>query len=563
MGRNFTNQFERNNPDYIHAGERPSYYRERGGPGSIDARAGESMPGTGPGTGKTSIPMGRGFGGVNNFWMLQHKDVPAFQNPHAGVNWGLGNSAQEMGARMTQAGNMLLGDGRYVPDTMYTRTMGSMMPPVANQPQGPTPDQMRWAQAFANSQPAANPVAPADQSLAGAAFGNNLIAQTPVTPTNFSRAALIEGAKKSGEFGDIMNAYNRNAAGTGYRMDENGSINPLPKVAGKDDKDGTSPFARDVYGAGAEDIRARRDFARGEAPVSRGTENGVPTLTKLNPYGTASATIGGPSIGVRQGMMPDPLNPGQMMPMRQWAADQSAVQATKYGPDAGQAGENYLSRPAIAGGIASALPPRPSVKAPSATSALAMSPGVNGTIRGLPLDTVPASSHEKHLVNRSGPVYPAPYYPKIDFNSPKALEENSLDVATRSYLGGNKDAFKDHFNKYPSEYSRDLAKEDLIWKKLGNGASSGEAANRVEYGKDREDYIRKYGLPGGFSTEAATRWALMNPYKNKQLGSYSDVNSRLIDEANALHKKNQEKWNPDSRSNMRYAEKRSERTRNA
>lgn len=114
----------------------------------------------------------------------------------------------------------------------------------------------------------------------------------------------------------------------------------------------------------AEEIRARRDFSRGEAPVQRGTENGIPTLTKMNPYGTATATLG-PSTGVRQGIMPDPLT-GQMVPMRQWAADQSAVQATKYGPDSQQAGGNSLSTPAIVGGISAKMAaPRAAIPAPS------------------------------------------------------------------------------------------------------------------------------------------------------------------------------------------------------
>lgn len=303
----------------------------------IDARAGASMPGTGPGTGKTSVPMGRGFGGLNNFYLLQNRNIPAFQNPHSGVPWGLGNSAQEMGARMNQAGNMLLADGRYVPDTMYTRTMGSMGPQqnAAIQPQGPNPDQMRWAQAFANDRkPTATPSAP-DQSLGGAAFGNTLTpTATAGAPSNFSRAALIEGAKKSGEFTDIMNAYNRNAQGTGYRMDKNGNINPLSKSA---DDQGTSPFAREVYGPGAQDIAARRDFARGEAPVQKFDPMAGPNademnpqpmqFSKMNPYGSATATSA-PSKG---GMMRHEIT-GKMVPMSPYLAEKRAIQDTKNKP---------------------------------------------------------------------------------------------------------------------------------------------------------------------------------------------------------------------------------------
>ena len=312
------------NNNYIRAGERPDYYRSRGGVGSIDARAGESMPGTGPGTGKTSIPMGRGFGGLNNFWMLQNKNIPAFQNPHAGVNWGLGNSAQEMGARMAQAGNMLLSDGRYVPDTMFTRTMGSAPPATASQNQGPNPDQMRWAQAFANTQPAASPASttPFTTGLINDALRTNFVQQNPIaanargelnkgtptpTPTDFSRAALIEGAKKSGEFNDIMNAYNRDAAGTGFRMNEQGNIV------------GRSTYAQDLLNQ----RNAARDLARGEEPVQKRLDG---TLVKANPYGTATA--GGPgAFAMGDATMKDHM--GRVVPMNQYLTDQSAVQRTK------------------------------------------------------------------------------------------------------------------------------------------------------------------------------------------------------------------------------------------
>jgi len=400
-GNGFSRAFYDQNPDYMGAGDWRYTDRNPGDDGfRIDARVGASMPGTGPGTGNTSIPMGRGFSGLDYYHALQNRNLPAFRQPNQGTPWGMGNSAQEIGANMNQGGNMLLPNGRYVPDTMYNRTLGSMNPYSGggsridkwgnqmaggdmgmnagnggNQPQqGPNEDQQRWAQKFADSQ--RKPMAPTTPNQTG---GNSLFGAVglnpatgmgknpssfqgysspqngagPTAPTNFSRSALIEGARQSGDLEKTIANYNNQAraAGTGMQMDRNGNIVPLSKLA---DEQGTSPFARDKFGAGAEDIRARRDFARGEAPVQRGTENGVPTLTKMNPYGTATATLG-PSTGVRQGMMPDPLT-GQMVPMRQWAADQSAVQATKFGPDAGQAGNDYLNKGAISQQIASQMP---------------------------------------------------------------------------------------------------------------------------------------------------------------------------------------------------------------
>lgn len=195
------------------------------------------------------------------------------------------------------------------------------------QPQGPNPDQMRWAQAFANDRkPTATPSAP-DQSLGGAAFGNTLTpTATAGAPTNFSRAALIEGAKKSGEFTDIMNAYNRNAQGTGYRMDKNGNIAKTPEN-----------YRKDVLQPMANDIAARRDFARGEAPVQKFDPMAGPNademnpqpmqFSKMNPYGSATATSA-PSKG---GMMRHEIT-GKMVPMSPYLAEKRAIQDTKNKP---------------------------------------------------------------------------------------------------------------------------------------------------------------------------------------------------------------------------------------
>jgi len=46
--------------------------------------------------------------------------------------------------------------------------------------------------------------------------------------------------------------------------------------------------------------------------------------------------------------MPNPLRPGETIPIKQWTADQSAVQDTKYGPNAAQAGADYLNPKALA-----------------------------------------------------------------------------------------------------------------------------------------------------------------------------------------------------------------------
>jgi len=87
-GNGFSRAFYDQNPDYMGAGDWRYTDRNPGDDGfRIDARAGTSMPGTGPGTGKTSIPMGRGFGGLNYQRALQNRNMPAFQQPNQGAQW--------------------------------------------------------------------------------------------------------------------------------------------------------------------------------------------------------------------------------------------------------------------------------------------------------------------------------------------------------------------------------------------------------------------------------------------------------------------------------------------
>jgi hypothetical protein len=197
-------------------------------------------------------------------------------------------------------------------------------------PTGPTDDQRKWARNFRESQnrPTSSSAA-ADQGLGGAMGGSVVTPSTSGSqePPNFSRSALVEGAKRSGDFSRVRGDYNRQsaAAQTGMRMNDRGSITPLNRTTAG--ADGMTPYAREKFGPAVEDIRARRDFARGEA-MNKSVSQGVGTMTKTNPYGSASATYGGKSTG--PGMMPDPLT-GKQVPMRQWASDQSAVQATKEG----------------------------------------------------------------------------------------------------------------------------------------------------------------------------------------------------------------------------------------
>ena len=191
-----------------------------------------------------------------------------------------------------------------------------------------------------------------------AVVGTTRASQNPY----FSRAGNIENAKAAGEFDNVRDKFNNDVNNRGSWMIYDGTIVESSKT---DDGTGTSPYARERFGPRAEEMRAERDFAKGEAPVRFTDPNVGPNADemnmrpiraeKINPYGTATATLTPDGSAAKPGgTMTDPLT-GKTVPMRQWAADQSAVQATKYGagrdasgnlidgPSASQAGKEYFN----------------------------------------------------------------------------------------------------------------------------------------------------------------------------------------------------------------------------
>lgn len=215
----------------------------------------------------------------------------------------------------------------------------------ARTPSGPTDDQRKWARSFRESQTrraTSTPSTP-DQGLGGAMEGSVITpsATTPEKPLNFSRAAMIEGAKKSGDFARTRESFNKQsaAAQTGQRMDGNGSIQEMDKT--KAGADGLTDYSREKFGPAVEDIRARRDFATNKSTTTSGTEgmvkqdNGArPTQAQdfrreiTSKYGSGSNVARAPGQG--GGTMTDPLT-GKTVPMKSYLAEQSAVQDTEEG----------------------------------------------------------------------------------------------------------------------------------------------------------------------------------------------------------------------------------------
>lgn len=264
----------------------------------------------------------RGFGGLNEHYIRQN---------FAGSPQAIDAAAQE--AR--KAGVLINSQGQRMADTWANRGFSSRASAMSPY-QGPTDDQRRWAGLASRRAGAAAPSEAATGSL-GEAMGGSGVSALPRASamSPYTRAGNIANAKAAGEFDAVRSKFNAEsaAAGTGSRMDESGRIISLSK---KEDGSGTSPFAREKWGAGAEDIRARRDFARGEAPVrfsgpdmnDPNADEMAPKISraeKINPYGTATATFGGPkTVATTTDFL------GRTVPLNQYLRDQREVQDTKF-----------------------------------------------------------------------------------------------------------------------------------------------------------------------------------------------------------------------------------------
>ena len=298
---------------------------------------------------------GRRMGGINEFHALQ-RGARAFSDPRF-PGQSAGEIAQDMSSRGETTGfggrNITQDTGR--PQTAQTGGGKGGFKRF----RGPTDDQRKWSRKFQESQtPRTTPAPSTVDDTPGAASAkaresflrrNKMApppAPGPAPAPNFSRSALVQGAKRSGDFARVRDQYNTAAVGTGNRMDKMGNITPLSKTGGG--PDGTSAFAQDKWGAGAEDIRARRDFARRDALQETSSRQGglVPSSAGGRPslssdysasfsskYGSGSGTAGKTS-----GAMADPLT-GKTVPMKGYLAQQIDVQDTK--KPGSTSGESY------------------------------------------------------------------------------------------------------------------------------------------------------------------------------------------------------------------------------
>jgi len=225
-------------------------------------------------------------------------------------------------------------------------------------PTGPTDDQRKWARNFRESQrpitTSTKPTLPPTGISAVDMLTPQVSTATrgPAPAMNFSRSAMVEGAKRSGDFDRVRGDYNKQsaAAQTGMRMNDRGSIAPLDRTTAG--ADGMTPYAREKFGPAVEDIRARRDFATGKSTTTSGTTglssgiNSNPNADEMTPgtggvrptqaadfrreitsnYGRGSNVTR--TDGQAGGKMSDPLT-GNQVPIRQWGKDQTDVQDTK------------------------------------------------------------------------------------------------------------------------------------------------------------------------------------------------------------------------------------------
>lgn len=168
------------------------------------------------------------------------------------------------------------------------------------------------------------PAAPAATSAPPAAA-----TRSAASPYQDPRAQNVAGAKADGSFAGIRDQYNSGFGDTANWMDAEGNISVDKDVLGAINRAKLQPVA--------DEIAARRDFARGEAPVqytnpmegpNANEMNPAPIRAeKMNPYGTATATYGStPPAG---GTMKDAM--GRAVPTTPYLKEQSEVQDTKFG----------------------------------------------------------------------------------------------------------------------------------------------------------------------------------------------------------------------------------------
>ena len=362
-------------------------------------------------------------------------------------------------------------------------------------PAGPTDDQRKWARNFREkSRPittSTKPTLPPTGIPAVDMLTPQVSTATrgPAPAMNFSRSALVEGAKKSGDFDRVRGDYNRQsaAAQTGMRMNERGSIAPLNRTTAG--ADGMTPYAREKFGPAVEDNRARRDFARGEA-MDKSVSEGVGKMTKTNPYGSASATYGGKPTG--PGMMSDPLT-GKQVPMRQWASDQSAVQETKAGTSGwgesrttNKAGDDYFNPQKIRqdaqqskGGAQTPAAPGKTRTGPYDGLSTAMT-GDTGTIKSLPKPRDPLKNVDS-LLPLSTPGS-SPQYGGLATTLPPVPGTNERGISAMSGNQTGMDTIKSPLPERSGPLNIPKTREDFS----GGRSSSASAPARRSGGGSRK-----------------------------------------------------------------------------
>lgn len=341
--------------NYIARGERPDYYNARGGPGSIDAHIyNPKLMGGGIDALKlVNSPYGRQNG-------IGYRQA---EEGIAGMRRDLSDPNRPL-FDLNQGGVNPYGNG-----TVMANQSGNQAPQQA--PQGPNEDQQRWAQANVKPQIGAGQTVQEMGQFAQKlpfmggfgrgmeGYGKQLSSVEPQASSgggNFSRASLIEGARKTGELADIIKDYNAKGAASGHVMDDKGNITYKPEV-----------FRKNTLQPQADDIRARRNFATGNQPATFINPMKNPNADEMNPqpmmgskfgrYGGGSSLIGSantPQV-TSGGVMPNPIT-GQAMKMNPYLKDQDAVTKTKSGPDKDKAGEKLFNAKSMASAMKSAKP---------------------------------------------------------------------------------------------------------------------------------------------------------------------------------------------------------------
>ncbi len=282
------------------------------------------------------------YGGLNTFYALQDRRLPAFPKP-GDRGWNASDVARRANSDRVRLGN----GGLAMPDNPYITAMethkdqygnvlagragdfgqNSNRPQAETPNQGPgpmTPDQRQWADNATMNQGTRGAIAGANKEStsmfgrAANALSGGMREATRVNPYLNTRDQNVRNAAVSGALPGVVDKFNADAP-YGAKMNAVGDIS---RDAAAESRAQLQPMADKI----AQRRRDEQLATRGGAEVTGRNAYGKTLALSANPYGTGSSVVLPP--GTRgEGLVNDHM--GRMVPANPYLAEQSKIQDEK------------------------------------------------------------------------------------------------------------------------------------------------------------------------------------------------------------------------------------------